>query len=98
MSPCVSIVRNQLLSKGGGKFEKDDCVFQISRHLLKKSKVSLDQCQSVVYIVIPMNFHSMLSVLGLKKYNCNPSASATTILSMANPSPKLPPSVHFPSN
>lgn len=39
-----------------------------------------------------------LGLSGLKKYNCSPNASATTILSIANPSPRLPPSVHFPNN
>ena len=69
-----------LYRKEGGKFEKDDCIFQISRLLLNTY------------------FHSILSVLGLKKYSCSPSAIKTTMLSIANPSPKLPPSVHFPNN
>ena len=41
--------------------------------------------------------YSILSVFGFKQINCKAKATATTILNIAKPVPKLPPSVHLPS-
>ena len=41
--------------------------------------------------------HSERSYFGFKQNNCNAKATATTILNIAKPIPKLPPSVQAPS-
>lgn len=62
------------MKKDGGKSTKDNSFFEIP-HRLKNYSFTRD-------------VYSTLSVLGLKKYNCNPNAINTTTLNIANPSPK----------